>query len=270
MASKRRHNFQIKIVLIGLLVVALMVGAGYSLFYASWFKVDTVAFEGLTDRHQEDVQKVVDDALNRKILGIPFGRSIFFISSDSLTADLTSRFSFIEKISVQKKYFRTLEISATERQAEGVWCFHNDGSDSSTVNCRYFDHEGVIFGQAVQSSGVLLLNVDDMRIQTDLESLTIVDQIFFKAIQTTASALKNQGVKIKNVIIPADSYTEFNILINDPALPTGVTYLLKFSTDSNIQNQLDVFRIFRTQKIAGGSLRPQYIDLRFDDRVYFK
>ncbi|OGM97484.1 MAG: hypothetical protein A2735_02000 [Candidatus Yanofskybacteria bacterium RIFCSPHIGHO2_01_FULL_41_21] len=270
LASKRRHRFEIKIGLIIFVVVVILVGIGYALFYAPWLRVTTISYEGLTDGHQRDVQGVIDENLNRKVFGIPIGRDIFFVQSDSLVAELISRFSFIENVSVKKKYLHTLKISVTERRAEGVWCFVSTGSSQEIPDCRYFDHDGVTFGQAIQSSGVLLLNVNDMRIQSASTSPLTVYSKFLKAIQTVVPILIEQGVKVKNITIPVDTYTEFDVLVNDPILPIGASYLVKFSIDSNLQNQLDTFRIFRTQKMANGTLKPQYIDLRFDDRVYFK
>ncbi|GEM_PF-1567752 len=268
LASKRRHRLKIKIGVTIFAVVVVLVGAGYALFYAPWLKVNTIAFEGLTDNQQEDIKKVIEDNLNRKILGIPFARDILFVRSGLLADNLASQFSFIESISIQKEYFNTLKIIAVERQAEGVWCFN--AGPSTGPACSYFDHDGITFGQAIQSSGVLLLNVDDMRARPDSASPATIDSKFLKAIQTVVPILIDQEVKVKNIIIPTDSYTEFNILVNDPVLPIGASYLIKFSIDSNLQNQLDTFRIFRTQKMANGTLKPQYIDLRFDDRIYFK
>ena len=281
LASKRRQKFRLKSMLIGVVVVVILAGIGYALFYAPWFKVNSVIFEGLTDGHQNDVQKVVDDALSRKILGIPIGRDIFFLRSGSLVADLTSQFSFLESVSVQKKYFHTLKILATERQAEGVWCFGSTPSTSSgqvtlttstsSPDCRYFDKNGVTFGQAIQSSGVLLLNINDLRVVSASTSLTTVDSRFLEAIQTVVPELTSQDVKVKNITIPVGTYTEFDVLVSTNSdASVGGAYALKFSLDSDIKNQLDIFRIFRTQKMADGALRPQYVDLRFDGRVYYK
>ena len=270
MASRRRRSFHVKTVLIGVAITLGIVGISYALFYAPWLKITIVTFEGFTDGHQNDVGRVVDNALSQKILGIPVGRDIFFVRSGSLAADLTSQFSFIESVSVQKKYFHTLKIVATERQAEGVWCFTSVSSIASP-DCRFFDHNGLTFGQAIQSSGVLLLNVNDMRIVSASTSLATVDSRFLEAIQTVVPILTSQDVKVKNIIIPADTYTEFDVLVGDPDIAVGTGgYLVKFSLDSDIKNQLDVFRIFRTQKMANGTLHPQYVDLRFDGRVYYK
>jgi hypothetical protein len=262
LASKRRQRSYVTAGIIVTLVLGVIIGSGYVLFYAPWLKINTIAFEGLMDSHEEEVGRAVEEYLDHKILGIPVYRDIFFVRSGSLEDRLSSRFSFIESVSVEKDYPHALKITAIERQAEGVWCFGSD-SISTTPNCKYFDQEGVMFGQAIQSSGVLLLNVDDMRVQSASASSVLVDQAFLKGIQTVTSILAEQKVKIKNITIPLGTYTEFDVLV-------GEGYIVKFSLDSDIKNQLDVFRIFKDQKITKGALSPQYIDLRFDGRVYYK
>lgn len=265
LASKRRQRFHVKSILIGLAVLMAIGGISYALFYAPWLKITNITFEGLSGGHQDDMGRVVNDTLNHKTLGVPISRDILFLRSGSLIANLTSQFSFIEDISIDKDYFNTIKITVTERQAEGVWCFN----PSTGQDCRYFDNSGVTFGQAIQSSGVLLLNVDDMRTQSASASLATVDQRFLKAIQTVAPILTSQDVKVKNITIPKGTYTEFDVLVSDGSAITSA-YPVKLSIDSDLPSQLDIFRIFRVQKMANGMLHPQYIDLRFDGRVYFK
>jgi len=276
LALKQRRTFNFRAIVISALVIGLFIGGGYVFFFTPWLKVNNIILEGLIGQHQDDIRQAIEHNLNGKVLGVPVGRDILFVRSGSLEADLMSQFSFLEDVSIQKKYFNTLKIMATERQAEGVWCFNlldsvQIKSFVASPDCRYFDYGGVTFGQAIQSSGVLLLNVDDLRIQSASVSLSAVDPSFLKAIQTVVPALIDWDVKVKKITIPAETYTEFDIQVSDSALSSGANdYILKFNLDSDLVNQLDVFRIFRNQKMIESTLRPQYIDLRFDGRVYFK
>jgi len=258
LASKRRQRVQIWTGLIAVAIVAVVVAISYGLFYTPWLRIQTVAIEGLNDQHKAEVQQIVDRALDHKVLGMPVGRNLFFLSLNGLAGDM-NQLNFLERFTIQKKYFHTLRLVGTERQAEGVWCF---GSD-----CRYFDHGGTMWGEAAQSSGFLLLNVNDGRIAST-SARTAVDQQFLKAIQLVVPVLNDQGIKTKEVIIPTDSFTEFDVVTNDG-------YPLKFSLDSDILGQLKVYQIFRDQKMSAedGSVsgkKLQYIDLRFDGRVYYK
>ncbi len=233
-------------------------GLGYALFYAPWLQVNSLAFQGVSDQHQAEVRPAIDEALGRKVLGLPVGKSIVFLKSEALKASLADQFPFLKEVSVEKDYFHTLEISGTEREAEGVWCFE---ADTSALSCQYFDREGVLWGQAIQSSGALFLNIDDERIASG--SASTVDQSFLRGIQTLVSGLKERGIKFKRIVIPSGTFTEFDVIVSDG-------YPVKFSLDSDLPSQLKVYEIFKKQKLDSGEVRPQYLDLRFDGRIYFK
>lgn len=251
LASKRRQRVQVWTGLIVIAIVATVAAIGYGLFYTSWLRIQTVVIEGLSDEHKSEVQQIVDRALEHKFLGIPVGRNLLFFSTDRLVTNL-SESAFLKQVNIYKKFFHTLHIIGLEREAEGIWCFQSD--------CRYFDHSGTTWGQTGQSSGFLLLNINDLR--TASASATI-DQQFLKATQLVVSTLVDQGIKTKQVIISAGSFTEFNVIVSE-------NYPIKFSLDSDILGQLKTYQIFRDQKIKSTNFQPQYIDLRFDGRVYYK
>lgn len=261
-ASKRRKEFPLKTAALIVGAVLVIIGLVYALFYASWFQVKNVNLIGVKEFHQPDVQQAVEKSLERKFLGLPTGRNIFFVHAAALQADLAHQFSFLNGVTVQKNYFHTIKVIGTERQAEGVWCFQ--------TTCHYFDHGGVMWGEAIQSSGFLLLNVNDLRAVVSSASMSI-DTRFLQAIQMLLPTLTEQGVKAKGVTIPAGSFTEFDVMVIDPNASSGAgEYPVKFSLDSDLPTQIDAYRIFRGQKAGDPTFHPQYIDMRFDGRVYFK
>lgn len=213
-------------------------------------------YSGLSPEHQAQIQPIVAATLAKKFLGMPSGDDTLLISSGKLEAQI-SQLAFLKDVTVSKNYPHTLKISGTEREAEGVWCF-----DPPTGDCKYFDQSGVTWGQAIQSSGTLVLDVDDYRIASGSLNESSVDPQFLSAIKTVVSGLEQQGVKFKRVEIPQSGFTEFDVVTND--------YPIKFSLDSDLVNQLKVYQIFADQKLASGSFQPQYLDLRYDGRVYYK
>jgi len=71
-----------------------------------------------------------------------------------------------------------------------------------------------------------------------------------------------------------------NIFINKFTIPdkfisdfsafTSNGYELLFSTDSDVNKQLEVLEIFLAEKKDDPDFKPQYIDLRINGRVYYK
>ncbi len=258
LASQRRRRLITIAVLVLVGICAASAATIYALFYSPWFVIRDVSVTGLEQEHAAAVQTVIDHTLDKKIFGVPVGRNILFFKSGTLSTALTGQFSFLQAIAIEKKSLHAVVVSGTERTPEGVWCFEPAGAAPS---CRYYDRDGVVWGNAVRSSGFLLLDVDDMRDRTDDQG--VIDKLFLTAIEAVTAGLADAGIKVSRIVIPYGSFTEFDVTI-------AAGYPLRFSLDSDIPGQLTIFKIFKAKKIDTNEVSPQYLDLRFDGRVYFK
>jgi len=159
---------------------------------------------------------------------------------------------------VRKKLLHGLVFNFSERKPVGIWCFKE--------SCSYFDENKVLWGQPAKSSGFIFLTIDDLRETADKK----IDDDFFKLVMEVAKSMTGE---VKNIVILAGSFNEFRAY-------TAHGYYIIFSTDSDIKNQLDIFKIFLAEKkdsLPTGAVpdgrqgfHPQYIDLRIDGRVYYK
>ncbi len=264
LAAKRRQRIILGFTGVVIAFAVMLAGLGYAVFYSSWFRIWDVTLTGSEGVRAEQIKSRVEEQLNRRLAGIPVSRNILFFRSGSLEHDLKQQFSFLKDLKIDKKYFHGLSISVIERKPEGVWCFATenspDSSEGLTTSCYFFDHEGNLWGNATQTYGFLLLNVDDLRIQKN----HAIEPRFLETIQAIAEKFNSLNIGIKKVIIPANSYTEVDI-------DSGVGYLTRFSVETDVSSQLETFRIFRDKKILTKEVTPvQYLDLRFDGRVYYK
>jgi len=255
LTKKRQRRFLVSAVALAVGSVVLVVALGYVIFFSGWFTIRNVSAGGLSDSRKAQVLDVVHQQLTHRWLGLPTGDNILFFPSSRIQASLRNSFSFIDTVSIKKKFFHSLILTAVERQPEGIWCF---GSASLTTSCFYYDHKGILIADAPRSSGFLMLTVNDARENTS----DIIDPKFLIAIQTILPALDAQGIKVKNINIPTGTFTELDVA-------TGNGYPVKFSIDSDLAGQLHALDIFRKQH--SDPIPPyQYLDLRFDGRVYFK
>lgn len=252
LARQRRRRFTLKAAGLTAAAVAIIGALVWGLFFSGWFWIKSVAVTGLTPDHASAIQSAIDTQLSKKFLGIPYGRNILLFS-DGFTTNLKAQFGFLDGISITKTLPHVLSVSGTEKQVYGIWCF-----DPPTGTCNYFDKKGNLWGDAVRSTGFLVLNVDDMR---NLASAGTTAP-FLDGIEEVNDYFKQKGFSMDGITIPTGSYTEFDVSTAD--------YPVKFSTDSSLSQQLDVFKIFKEQKIDTGQVQPQYLDLRYDGRVYFK
>src|SRR5258708_36686606 len=95
-ASKRRRPFRTKTGIKILAGLGALAGLGYAFFFAPWLRINTVEFQGVTVNHQADIRQVINQALNKKKLGLNTGRDILFVSTGGLKADLAAQFPFLK------------------------------------------------------------------------------------------------------------------------------------------------------------------------------
>lgn len=234
------------------LLVALIVGGSTYLFlYTSVFAIQTINLQGFDQTNEETVRAQIQSWIDKKTLYLPIRQDILFFRTSAAEAKLANTFPSLVDIQITKQYPNSITVKGTERMPVGVWCLEKE--------CAYYDAGGYRWGGAIASVGVLLTSVTDER-----PNQTTLDPVFFKAIQTVTSRLPSMGVVLQKIEIPADSFNEFKVY-------TASGYYLLFALDSNINDQVDVLRIFLDQKKSDPNFHPQqYIDLRLNGRVYFK
>lgn len=246
----RRHRRVLILNIVGISVgiVAVAVGVIYFLFFSHLFDVREVSFNGLNTVSSDVFRVKIDENLNTKVLKyISRRNNIFFVNINNFEKEFASAYPIFKSINVQKKLFHGLVFDFSEREPLGIWCF--------TDNCFYFDKDKVLWGQPGKSSGFIFLTIEDNR----QNKVNQIDEEFFKPIMEVA---KSMAGEIKNIIIPTDSLNEFRVYTVD--------YYIIFTIDSDIQNQLDTFKIFMNEKGKDPNFHSQYIDLRIDGRVYYK
>jgi cell division septal protein FtsQ len=249
LAKKRHRRFLAMSLGTVLGALVLLTAVGYAFFFSGWFDIRDIQINGLSESRTAAVRQSLDDSLNHHRLGIPTGRNIIFFSAGNTEATLREKFPFLLSIAINKDLLHTLRVQATERDFEGIWCF--------VESCSYYDHDGVLIAPAPRSSGFITLTVNDERAGMDT-----IDPRFLAAVKTIMAGLAEQDIKVKNITIPAGTFTEL-----DASTANG--YPIRFSLDSDLAAQLRILKIFRAQH-TDPETPYQYLDLRFDGRVYTK
>ncbi len=222
------------------------------LFFSKVFEVRGISLNGLNSVDNNVAFDQINSFINSKTLEyLKIQKNILFFNPSRLKAQFLSENPVIESVEIKKKLMHELVFNFSERKPVGIWCFKND--------CRYFDSEKVLWGNAGRSSGFLILSVQDER-----DDKEIPDD-FFQAIGKVDQYMSdiNLGLKVRSVLIPENSFDEFQV-------NTDRNYYLIFSLNSDLSNQIDLLKIFLNNKAGDVKFNPNYIDLRIDGRIYYK
>jgi len=233
-------------------------GAVYLLFFAGLLDLRSVSASGTQSILQADLKAAVHDWLKVKFLGISRERNLFFISSEKLASELVAKFPRINSVEVRKKLPHSLEILITEREPAGIWCF------VVSDRCFYFDKNGVAYAETGKSSGFLIPNISDFRDREVTLGSLVASEEWFKNIIAVKELLPKIGINVAEFAIPSDSFDEFDA-------QTAEGWKLLFSTSSDVAKQITSLGILLRDKLpAEKRAGLQYVDLRIQDRIYYR
>ena len=255
---KKRRKKLVKLGLVAGVVFLILAGAGYFLFFAGVFDVRSVKIEGSQTILQSEVESMANSWLNQDFLGIKRRSNSWILSARELSLFLASQLPKVESLAVVKLTSHEVGISVTERKPEGIWCL------VKTDRCFFFDGAGIAYEEAGLSEGFILTSVADGRLREIQLGSPVAPEEWFRSIATARDLLQKGGLEIKGVIIPENSFDEFSILV----VPNW-RVLLNIATD--IPKQINsMFNVLKNKITSSQRVGLEYIDLRIQDRIYYK
>lgn len=254
LARQKQRRFFIKILSLILIILIFSVVLIYIAFYSHMMRIEAININGLETVKPEEILATINPLINQEIFGILKLKpqlNIYLFDGEYIKDKIYRDFIIIKEIEIIKEFPHGLAINIEERKPLGTWCLKN--------NCYYFDEFGLIWGEAIRSSGSLLLSIDDLR--TFDEPMKKIDEKMLQSILMAVDEINKKNIKIKNISIDGSLIGDFRIKTLD-----GFDILL--NNDVNIVEQIKILKILLDEK--GDSFNPEYIDLKIDGRIYYK
>lgn len=275
--KRKRRKVRIAFLVISSLIV-LTIFSVYALFFSKWFLIKEIRITGNKEISEEEIRNLIK----------PFS-NILFAGSESIEHSLQKNFPIIEKVNVDKHLFsKNLTVEINEREVIGIWCKSATGEESD--KCFYFDNEGILFKPAPKFSGEVFLTVEDGRGRPGSRNSdsgfaakssrsesefsqpgrdfnlgdSFDDMELLEKINLTRSILDElKFIGYSNFFLPENSF-EFWI-------KTKEGWHIYLDKESDIPTQLVALKKFLDEKLPESRRQNlQYIDLRVNNRIYYK
>lgn len=278
------------------LFLALMLLAGGGFFYlfliSSVFEINQITISGNKNISRENISQIIDEYSNRRFLFFWRPRNMILARPKEISQKILDKYILIGEVSVVKKYFHKIEIAVKEREIFAIWCKviarkRDYNTDETAINetsgdllaiknieitdefiptneCYYIDDTGVIFSEAPQSSGSLILRIDEVYDK----DVKIGDKILNnKIIGSIISVQKSFNLENFKII----KFFMKNFKLPDLEILTSENWKIYLDINKNIENQMEILEKVLREKITPSERKNlEYIDLRIPDRVYYK
>lgn len=234
--SKKRRMF--------FLLVLLVLILAYAFFLSPLFKIKSV--EVLKSR--EVSVEEIKNAFNYK--------NIFLFTKNKIKEDLIKKIPRIKNLEISKNIFRReIKLSIEERERAGIIC--------KAEKCFYIDKTGIVFEDAPQTSGSLILLINDYSERDYYFGKKVLEEKTMNFISQVQEELFLEiGIKAM----------DFNILyfpVKELKVMTSEGWYILFDPETEAKIQILALKAALEEKIPD---RPdlEYVDLRIENRIYYK
>jgi len=243
-----------------ILVLAIVAGFVYFLFFSKIFYVKEVSIANQSFIPNQEIRQAIDDFLAQKKFFVSGFSNLIFVESDMIQSLIVNNFPQAENVVVEKKYPHTVSVSLSGKIALGVWCFMTGVPDK----CFYFDKNGMAFETSADSDGPLLLRIEDEKGQFEKLGQAVADKELLAFVLSIRPELEKAKIDIKKITIPV--VEDFRA-----DAETSEGWKIYFSIRDDLKSQVNSLNVFLSQKISPEKRNSlQYVDVRIPNRVYYK
>ena len=258
--AKKRKKIFLRFSLWLFLVLAIVAGSIYLLFFSKLFYVREVSISNQSFIPNQEIRQAIDSLLVQKKFFVSGFSNLIFVESDKIQSLVVNSFPQAENVVVEKKYPHTVSVSLSGKIALGVWCFMTGVPDK----CFYFDKNGMAFETSADSDGPLLLRIEDEKGQFEKLGQAVADKELLAFVLSIRPELEKAKIDIKKITIPV--VEDFRA-----DAETSEGWKIYFSIRDDLKSQVNSLNVFLSQKISPEKRNSlQYVDVRIPNRVYYK
>ena len=223
----------------------------------------------------DDVIQTANSILNQKYLWLLPKKNVLLYPSKGLTETIQTTYPRFETVSIHRENWSTLVIDVTERKNVYLWCDSLPLLVTTGVpNCYYVDGHGYIFSHSPSFSGNVYFVFYGLYGWNEGDSpigKRILTEDTFKQIIRFKESLEEKQLPPHGFIVyPTGVYS----LLLSPTLDDSKQKIVFTNTQDistiydNMISALDSLDLQKNLSLHFDTL--QYVDLRYDKKVYYK
>jgi cell division septal protein FtsQ len=220
-----------------------------------WFKIKSVEVVGNSVESSKHISDVTKERLSGNYLYFIPKSNFLFYPRRALKGELLNSFKRFEEVGVSYEGDNTLLVDVEERKPLWLWCEDQD--------CYFMDKDGYVFAKAPNFSGNVYLRASG---GLEVQSGEVIGSVFagnwnFEELKAFVEAIKENGFVPVGIVITPERDAEL-LLKNGEVIKLSPTKSLT-AAHTDLENAL-------ASGLISSEVPLQYIDLRFDNKIFYK
>lgn len=253
--NRKIISFWKKIIIIFtfLILACLLACSIYIIFFYPYFFIKNIEISGLKKIGEEEIRKEITDQMAKSRFIIFKQENIFILNKNELENRLSTKYNLVS-LNVNRKLPDILRVGIEEKQPVLIWkaqeLFYEVDSLGSVIRETL----------PAEFNSELLVVYDENNAETSI-GRSVLSDITIQFIVNLKKMIDDRSdIKIAH----------FNALNNQLKVKTQTGWEIYLSMDDDLNKQAEkLFLFLKNKKIEAGN-NLGYIDLRFEDRIYYK
>jgi len=284
---KKRRRLNWKLWFWGGIFIFFVAGSVYFFVFSSVFKIKEIKIIGNNLISSEQVLAVAKNVLQEKILKVIPRDTIYVLVDKKISQQLFDNFPEIASIEVKMANIGRLDILVSERKTAAIVCQIAAVSAPSPTqspasvtqistssipqspeplpessNCFFADEKGIVYRQSPEISGTMLPTFYEKNIQLQPRVQAVQPQ----TIQFAAEIKK----RLREINIDLIGFKLDNEIVQELKSFTSEKWLIYFDMSRPAMTQVGILSALLKDEIKDKRAKLQYVDLRVENRVYYK
>lgn len=254
-ARRKRLGLSISL---GVILVASLFFLFVQLVNLPELAIDTISFSGNRAVSSKEIQTIVEPYLEGYYGHMFSKRNAFLYQHDTIEQAIRDAFVKIKTVRVELDGLQTLAITVTERDPDALWC-----TPGSVRACYFVDDTGLAFAVAPRiSGGSFVVYERDMPVSPLGGSLTNEDH--FRELQEATAYMMTLGLKPYRVTW-SEALLDVSVIAKTATgdVQTHVYIPERGPYKESLTNLASILQGFDFTGV-------QYIDVRFENKVFYK
>ncbi len=240
-----------------LLIIAVLVGPIF-VFRSKKFVISDILVRGNSVTQTKEIEDLVRTKLSGYYLKlIPRGSSLFY-PEDDIVKTLDTSIPRLASVNVSLDGLKVMNVDVTEREPSALYC----DSLSESESCYFLDNAGYIYSEAPEfTDGVYLVYESEPAIESPVDKF-VLETKEFERLGKFVDSLNKFGMTPNKIL-----YKDGDFFLS---LLSGTE--VRWSQSQDFEKVLiDLESFIKGSKFKSGELESLlYLDLRFDNKVYYK
>jgi cell division septal protein FtsQ len=265
--KRQKRIFYAKVYLGSFLLVALLVGLVF-LSRNQKIQIEKVNIYGNSAITTEEIMQLVDSELTGKYLFVIPKHNIFLYPKSRIERSISRNFLRISDVEIKIDNLKEITITVVEREGKYLWC--SPPTDEGGEKCYFADETGYMFDEAPYFSGNTYFKFTGgfAEAEEKLGQFILLKDEFLRLIkfyEGTSEAIS--PIKLTALEIGNNGDYKFSM--------EGTEGKIIFKKENDFEKILENLN----SAVSGDPLKTDlaeklksllYVDLRFDNKVYFK